>query len=120
MRRWISVPRESVCPIFGHPLRCGVDAGSITYSHVVHPPGRSSLNHGGTSRVTDAVQSTTVSPCCHSTDPAGVFVKFRWTVTFRSSSTALPSCRMGGNYITEPPLRWCGRQRNGFVLRRRL
>src|SRR3954454_18211489 len=98
--RWISVPRESVWPIFGHALRCGVDAGSITYSHVIHPPARSSLNHGGTSRVTDAVQSSTVLPCSHRTDPAGVRVKFRWTRTLRNSSAVLPSCRMGGDYIT--------------------
>src|SRR5687767_10795761 len=81
INRWISVPRESVCPVFGQGLRCGVLAGSITYSAVNHPPARSGANHGGTSAVTDAVQSTIVPPCSHNTDPAGVFVNARFTVT---------------------------------------
>ena len=52
-------------------------AGSITYSHVTHPPARSSFIHGGNSAETDAVQSTIVLPCSHNTDPDGVSVKRR-------------------------------------------
>lgn len=62
MSRWISVPRESVCPIFGQGFRCGVDPGNITYSAVTHPPARRSSNQGGNSAATDTVQSTTVFP----------------------------------------------------------
>ena len=94
MIRWISVPRESVCPVLGQALRCGVEAGSITYSAVSHPPGRFSRNQGGVSPVTDAVHSSTVSPCSHSTDPAGVRVKFRVTFTGRSWSSDRPSFRI--------------------------
>src|SRR4051794_25129354 len=102
MIRWISVPRESVWPVLGHGLRCGVEAGSMTYSHVTHPPARFSPNHGGTSRVTDAVQRTTVPPCCQRTDPAGAWVKPRVTRTGRSWSFGRPSVRgvgMGREYI---------------------
>jgi hypothetical protein len=98
MMRWISVPRESVWPVLGHGLRWGVDAGSITYSAVTHPPGRSSRNHGGTSREREAVQRTTVFPCSHRTDPAGVFVNPRVMRTGRSWSFGRPSVRMGGEY----------------------
>ena len=84
MSRWISVPRESVCPIFGQAFRCGVEAGSITYSAVSQPPGRVSLNHGGSSCVIDAVHQTTVRPCSQRTDPAGVRVKFRVILMGRS------------------------------------
>src|SRR5688572_20874399 len=70
----------------------------MTYSAVIHPPGRLSLNHGGTSRKTEAVHSSTVFPCCHSTDPAGACVKPRVIFTERSWSAARPSCRMAGDY----------------------
>src|SRR3954464_15863773 len=96
MIRWISVPRESVWPVFGHGLRCGGEAGSMTDSHVTRPPARVSRNHGGTSRVTDAVQRTTVPPCCHRTDPAGAWVKPRVTRTGRRWSLGRPSDRIGG------------------------
>lgn len=77
MSRWISVPRESVCPVRGHCLRCGVDAGSITYSAVTHPPGLVSGIHGGKSAEIDAVHQTIVLPCVHMTDPAACSVKDR-------------------------------------------
>ena len=84
MSLWISVPRESVWPILGHSFRRGVEAGSITYSAVTHPPGRSSFIHGGSSGVTEAVHQTIVLPCFHRIDPAGVAVKSRVIVTGRS------------------------------------
>jgi hypothetical protein len=73
-----------VCPIFGHSFRRGVLAGSITYSAVTHPPGLSSLIHGGTSGVIDAVHHTIVFPCCQSTDPPATSVKLRVILTGRS------------------------------------
>ena len=80
----ISVPRESVWPVLGHALRWGVEAGSITYSAVIQPPGRVGGNHGGRSCVTEAVHQTTVPPCCHRTDPAAASVKRRVIFTGRS------------------------------------
>src|SRR5688572_935081 len=77
MRRWISVPRESVWPILGQGLRVGVEEGSMRYSAVIQPPGLLSGNQGGTSWVMEAVARTMVSPCCQRTEPAGVLVKLR-------------------------------------------
>jgi hypothetical protein len=108
MRRWISVPRESVWPLFGHALRCGVEAGSMTYSAVIHPPGRVGANHGGNSCVTDAVQSRTVPPCSHSTDPAGACVNRRVILTGRNWSAGRPSLRIAGGY----------KRRRGIEMRR--
>jgi hypothetical protein len=96
------VPRESVCPIFGHSFRLGVDAGSMTYSAVTQPPGRSGFIHGGSSGVIDAVHQTIVFPCCHRTDPPGVAVKFRLIVTERSWSLGRPSLRIDGECTARP------------------
>src|SRR5215217_2671140 len=74
----------------------------MTYSAVIHPPGRVSGNHGGNSRATDAVQSTTVLPCSQSTDPAGTSVNRRVIFTGRNWSLALPSLRMGHDYNGGP------------------
>src|SRR5687768_10799969 len=60
----------------------------MTYSAVIHPPARSSGNQGGSSCEIEAVHQTTVFPCCHSTDPPGICVKFRVIVTGRSWSGA--------------------------------
>lgn len=77
-----------MCPIFGQPFLTGVDPGSMTYSAVTQPPGRSSLNHAGTSAVIHAVHNTIVFPCSHNTDPAGVCVKPRVTLIFLNSCSA--------------------------------
>src|SRR5687768_128995 len=61
----------------------------MTYSAVIHPPARSSGNQGGSSCEIEAVHQTTVFPCCHSTDPPGICVKFRVIVTGRNWSGAL-------------------------------
>lgn len=71
-----------------------MEAGSITYSAVIHPPGLSTANHGGTSGDIDAVHSTIVLPCCHNTDPAGVSVNRLVMFTGRNWSLARPSLRM--------------------------
>ena len=70
----------------------------MTYSAVIHPPGLSSFIQGGKSRLIEAVQSTTVFPCSHSTDPAGVWVKPRVIVIGRSWSGERPSFRMGSSF----------------------
>src|SRR5205085_7851471 len=96
--RWISVPRESVWPVLGQALRCGVDAGSMTYSAVIQPPGRDGPNQGGNSCATDAVHQTTVPPCSHRTEPAAARGDLRVIFTGRKASFGRPSGRIGGGY----------------------
>src|SRR5690348_1824793 len=67
----------------------------MTYSAVIHPPGLDSfVIHGGSSGVIEAVHQTIVPPCFHKTDPPGVAVKLRVSVTARSWLLARPSLRM--------------------------